>query len=120
MFTHTADYEGRLQAAQKLFEQFKHSMINQDMDPFIELFDDEVVFEFPYAPDGFTQRLEGKAALYDYVRNLPGQLKLSQFTFIETKDGKIVHYKDYWNPLVVLAALGDEASFPNFSHSDKE
>ncbi len=28
---------------------------------------------------------------------------------IETKDGKIVHYKDYWNPLVVLAALGDES-----------
>lgn len=31
---------------------------------------------------------------------------------IETKNGKIVHYADYWDPRVVLAAAGDSVPEP--------
>lgn len=31
---------------------------------------------------------------------------------IETRDGKIVHYSDYWNPQIVLAAAGDAVPQP--------
>lgn len=31
---------------------------------------------------------------------------------IETRQGKIVHYTDYWDPRIVLAALGDAVPEP--------
>ncbi|MDO3676204.1 nuclear transport factor 2 family protein [Paenibacillus ehimensis] len=129
-----------------MMETFMKSMVEKDMDRWIELFDDNVVFEFPYAPDGYTRKLEGKSALYQYVKELPGIIEIDLFTapaihqtldpnvfiaefgvkagravktgkpylqtyisVIETKDGKIMHYKDYWNPLTVLTALDEES-----------
>ncbi|WP_025848136.1 nuclear transport factor 2 family protein [Paenibacillus ehimensis] len=146
MSIRTTDYETRLATAQAMMETFMKSMVEKDMDRWIELFDDNVVFEFPYAPDGYTRKLEGKSALYQYVKELPGIIEIDLFTapaihqtldpnvfiaefgvkagravktgkpylqtyisVIETKDGKIMHYKDYWNPLTVLTALDEES-----------
>ncbi|AHV97635.1 hypothetical protein SAMN04487895_101223 [Paenibacillus sophorae] len=148
MANQAVNYEARLREAQEIFEKFKNSMIEKDMDKFIELFDENVIFEFPFAPKGYTLKLEGKSALYKYVKEIPNKIELSKFkepTFhltlnpnviiiefgieegqaiitgkpylqsyisvIETKENKIVHYKDYWNPVVALAALGEESSF---------
>ncbi len=109
-------------------------------DGLLGLFTDDVIFEFPYAPDGLPKRLEGRAALAAHLeRSGPlltfGPMELGKvyavdetviFEFscsgkgVETgmpynqryisvvtlRKGRIAHYRDYWNPLVVLTALG--------------
>ncbi|HML88043.1 MAG TPA: nuclear transport factor 2 family protein [Methylomusa anaerophila] len=138
------------ESSREVFSKFCKSILEKDMSQFIELFDDNALFEFPYAPKGFTQKLEGKAAIYEYIKDFPQQFDVTRFsepTFhftlnpnimivefeieegrtlttskpylqkyisvIETKDNKIVHYKDYWNPVIALVALLDTASLQN-------
>jgi len=153
----TADHEKRFLEARFIYERFTKSLVEQDLEQWIELFDENVVFEFPYAPKGFTQRLEGKSALYAYIKELPGKLQLTTFTepfihltldpnvfiiefgiekghavesgrpypqsyisVIKTNglsDNKIIHYKDYWNPIVALGTLSDEATIQNVFRS---
>jgi len=33
---------------------------------------------------------------------------------LETKDGKIVHYREYWNPVPVIDAMGDTEKLRQF------
>lgn len=98
------------------------------------------MLEFPYAPEGFPERIEGKAAIYDYIKDFPDifaftaptvyrsadtntiiaefqcegyaiatglPYRQTYISVIETKDGSILHYKDYWNPLVVNETFGE-------------
>ena len=105
-----------------------------------DLFTEDVVFEFPYAPEGFPRRLDGLAALADHLARLRPMLALDAFTLhavhpsgetvivefscegegratgmpydqeyisvVTLRDGRISRYRDYWNPLVALSALG--------------
>lgn len=105
-----------------------------------DLFTQDVVFEFPYAPEGLPRRLDGMAALADHLTRLAPMLKMRAFTLhavhpsddtvivefscdgsgvstglpynqdyisvVTLRDGRISRYRDYWNPLVVLSALG--------------
>lgn len=120
--------------------------LNDLLDPaattFMEMMADDAVMEFPYAPPGLTQRLEGRAALAEYISGLVNIIKVESMTLsvihhttqpgvlilefegaassvqtgnlynqiyisvITLRDGYIVHYRDYWNPLVVLEAAG--------------
>jgi uncharacterized protein len=109
-------------------------------DNLLDMFAEEVVFEFPYAPDGLPKRLHGKAALAAHLERLgpllsfgkmdlgsvhaAGETVIFEFScngqgadtgapynqdyisVVSLRDGRIAHYRDYWNPLVVLAALG--------------
>lgn len=43
----------------KVIERFLDSMLEKDMKKWIELWDDQAVFEFPYAPAGFPEKLKG-------------------------------------------------------------
>ena len=105
---------------------------------FERLMAEDVVFEFPYAPDGFTRRIEGRAALTQYLTTVAGGIAIDQIhagtvmvspdhamlemhmkghrrgdgqaydqtyvAVIALAEGRITHYRDYWNPLPVLAA----------------
>nr|WGD87174.1 nuclear transport factor 2 family protein [Bacillus subtilis] len=117
--------------------KFMAYMLEKDMKSWMELWDENAVFEFPYAPEGSPKRIEGKAAIYDYIKDYPKQIhaptvyrsadtntmiaefqcdghvvetgspyRQSYISVIETRDGRIVRYKDYWNPLVVKEAFG--------------
>lgn len=106
----------------------------------VDLFAEDVVFEFPYAPEGLPKRLEGMPALADHLARLGPMLELVEFTLHEVhpseetvilefscrgrgiatglpydqdyisvvtlREGRIARYRDYWNPLVALSALG--------------
>lgn len=37
------------------------------------------MFEFPFAPEGWPRRLEGKAAVADYMRGYPDRIDLHDF-----------------------------------------
>jgi ketosteroid isomerase-like protein len=109
------------------------------------MFAEDGVFEFPYAPPGWPQRVEGRAAIQRYLQGLAGLtlqhvcsptvrwvenestviLEFSvkgrndktgapyaqrYISVIELKGGLIALYRDYWNPLPVLEALGSAYS----------
>jgi hypothetical protein len=103
---------------------------------------DNVVAEFPFAPPGSPSRLEGRGALYDYLRNYPSAIdvrsiphlriystgepdvaiaewsssgevltngnpyEMNYATFVTFREGLIVTYREYWNPLAFIQAMG--------------
>lgn len=109
-------------------------------DDLLGLFTDDVVFEFPYAPEGLPRRLDGIDALAGHLEKLgplitfgsmalksvhaSGETVIFEFSctgrgtrtgapydqdyisVVSLKGGRIRRYRDYWNPLVVLTALG--------------
>lgn len=109
-------------------------------DSILDMFADDVLFEFPYAPDGLPRRLDGKAALARHLERIGpllsfGTMELNDVhhagttvvvefsctgrgvetgapynqvyvSVVTMRDGRIAHYRDYWNPLVVLTTLG--------------
>jgi uncharacterized protein len=55
-------------------------LIVRDISAWLELFEDDAVVEFPYAPSlGLSRRLEGKAAIEQYFRETPGTFRELQF-----------------------------------------
>jgi ketosteroid isomerase-like protein len=136
--------EPAVRRARALEVQERHLslMLEKDMPGWIDLWAEDGVFEFPFAPPGFPRRLEGKAAVRDYITDYPNHIDLAAFHDVQVhptvdpdvlivemsaegrmvatgkpyvmsyiyvltvRDGKIVGYRDYWNPLVALEALG--------------
>lgn len=58
-------------------------LLDKDIAAWIDLWDDNGVFEFPFAPDGWPKRLEGKAAIADYMRGYPDHIDLHDFPCVE-------------------------------------
>ena len=113
-----------------------------------DMFAEDGVMEFPYAPPGLTPRLDGRDALAAYLGALGEQIAFGavsrpvvhetrdpsvvvlEFTgsgratgtgrayeqtyisVVTTSAGRIARYRDYWNPLVVLDAMGAPAAGP--------
>jgi hypothetical protein len=107
---------------------------------FLDLFDEAAVLEYPFAPPGTPERLEGRSAIAAHAELLAPSLDFGRFVLssvvraddkvifeascegrgvrtgaaydqryvcvVTLRDGKIVHYSDYWNPLVLISALG--------------
>ncbi|HEX7307257.1 nuclear transport factor 2 family protein [Lentzea sp.] len=110
-------------------------LLDKDMIGFAGLWAEDGVAEFPFAPPGWPTRLEGRAAVEDYVRDytktfdvraIPKQVvhqstdpdvaivefdiegvlvatgepyRYSYIVVFTTRDGEIVNYRDYWNPI---------------------
>jgi ketosteroid isomerase-like protein len=111
-----------------------------DVQPWVNMFQDDGVMEFPYAPAGGHTRLDGKAAIAEYLKPYPerisikrvirravyhcgdvmvaefacestavptgNQFEMNYVAIVTVKNGKIKHYRDYWNPLVAIQAFG--------------
>ncbi|MGI5502607.1 nuclear transport factor 2 family protein [Lentzea sp. CA-135723] len=109
-------------------------LLDKDMIGFAGLWAEDGVMEFPFAPPGWPARLEGRAAIEDYLRDYPKMLDIRAFpkqvvhetpdvlvaefdaegvvvatgkpyrasyiAVITVRDGEIVNYRDYWNPLL--------------------
>ena len=120
-------------------------LLAPDAKTFVEMFDERGVMEFPFAPPDGVNRLEGRAALVDYLRGLGSMVAIERITapvvhqtpgsptvilefgsvarsvatgktyrqsyisVIRIAAQRIVHYRDYWNPLVVQHLMQDDA-----------
>lgn len=119
------------------------ALIGTDVEAGSDLLAKDAVVEFPYASAlGSPSRLEGKVAIYNYMKNAVTQLQNWVFTDVceyqtlipnvlfaefhgeavfvatgqlyqqdyvvrlETKNGKIIHYREYWNPAPILELMG--------------
>jgi ketosteroid isomerase-like protein len=125
-------------------ELLRHSLdtfLAKDMKGWSLLCADDVVAEFPFAPQGSPSRLEGREALFEYLRNYPSVInvrsiphlriyatddpnvaiaewsssgevlmngnayEMSYATFVTFRDGLIVSYREYWNPIAFMQAV---------------
>jgi ketosteroid isomerase-like protein len=121
-------------------------------DDFLDVFAEDVVFEFPYAPEGLPKRLDGRDRLAAHLVRLGPLLQFDTFhlegsyvcgdtvvleftcegrgvetgvaydqayiSVVTLRDGRIARYKDYWNPLVALAALGGTGAVARLAAGD--
>jgi uncharacterized protein len=122
----------------------KHSLdtfLAKDIKGWAQLCDENVVVEFPFAPDVASRKLLGRAAIYEYLKNYPSVIdiqstptlniratgdpntaiaewcvsgrvisngnpyEMSYATFVTFSNGLIVNYREYWNPMVFMAAM---------------
>ena len=113
----------------------------KDMKAWTDLCADDVVAEFRFAPEGSPRRIEGRVALYEYLRGYPEVIdvqalptmriyttddpdmaiaewsvtgrvltngnpyEMSYATFVTFKNGLMVNYREYWNPLAFMTAM---------------
>ncbi|MFI0351921.1 nuclear transport factor 2 family protein [Actinomadura sp. 9N407] len=66
-----------------LFHQGLRLLLDKDIDGWVALCDENVVIEFPFAPDGYPSRLEGRAAVADYMSDYPDHIDLQDFPYLE-------------------------------------
>ena len=128
--------------AAELLRRSLDTFLAKDMKRWTDMCDESVVAEFPFAPEGSPKRIEGRAALYEYLRNYPSVIdvrslptlriyttedpniaiaewsasgrvltngnayEMSYATFVTFRDGRIVNYREYWNPLAFMSAMG--------------
>jgi len=129
--------------AVQLFHNSLDKFLAKDMKGWTDLCDEAVVAEFPFAPAGSPSRIEGRAALYEYLKHYPSFIdvqniptvrtyatdddnivvaewsvsgkvisngnpyEMSYATFVTYRDGLVVNYREYWNPLAFLTAMGN-------------
>lgn len=55
------------------------SLRDGDVDGFMRMYTDDAVHEFPFAREGAPRRLEGKAAIAEYMKILPERVKFESF-----------------------------------------
>ncbi|MCP2332508.1 nuclear transport factor 2 family protein [Actinoalloteichus caeruleus] len=119
------------------------SLLAGDMAGFVDLYADDAVLELPFAPPGAPRRLEGRAAIHEYLRDYPNRLDVREITdtithrtddpgtiiveftanglvvptgrpyqaryvtVLSTRNGRIQHHRDYWNPLAFQPEGGE-------------
>ena len=128
--------------AVQLFKRSLDTFLAKDIKGWAELCDENVVVEFPFAPDVASRKLVGRAAIYEYLKNYPSFIdvqrtptlkinstddpnmaiaewsvsgrvisngnayEMSYATFVTCKNGLIVNYREYWDPMAFMAAMG--------------
>jgi uncharacterized protein len=63
----------------QLIEEFFTRLESMNIEHWLELWDDNGVQEMPYAPEGFPEKLEGKAAIRQQYSSLPKNYDSMQF-----------------------------------------
>ncbi|MFF4284645.1 nuclear transport factor 2 family protein [Streptomyces sp. NPDC001633] len=61
---------------------YRHSLrllLDKDIPAWVDLWAEHGVMEFPFAPPGWPQRLEGRAAIAAYMRDYPDHIDLHDF-----------------------------------------
>lgn len=127
--------------AAQLLKRSLDTFLAKDMKGWADLCDENVVVEFPFAPDASSTKFVGRAAIYEYLRNYPKVIdvktipalkihvtddpnvaiaewsasgkvigngnpyEMSYATFVTFRDGLIVNYREYWNPMAFMAAM---------------
>lgn len=134
-----------LSLAMKAAQRYLSIVKGQSIHTWMDIWSEDAIVEFPYAPDQFPKRLEGKNAIYEYYKNVSPVFELLEekplatypssdplvavfetsmhFRILSTgkdycqdyigivkvrDDGRIILYREYWDPLRILEALQHE------------
>ncbi|ODP29679.1 nuclear transport factor 2 family protein [Paenibacillus sp. PK4536] len=66
--------------ATQMMNTFSKAMLVEDIELFLSLFAEQVIFEFPYAPEGYAKQLEGIHALRQHLESLQGIIAFTHFS----------------------------------------
>ncbi|WP_433857455.1 nuclear transport factor 2 family protein [Streptomyces kronopolitis] len=58
-------------------------LLDKDIEGWVALCDENAVFEFPFAPERYPKRLEGRTAVAAYLRDYPDPIDLHAFPYVE-------------------------------------
>jgi ketosteroid isomerase-like protein len=83
---------------QELISHALSVLLAQDMASFAGLWAADGVLEFPFAPPGYPARMEGRAAVAEYMRGYPDLLQITEIT------DQVLHQSV--DPEVVIAEFG--------------
>ena len=72
------------QTAVQLLRKSLDRFLAKDMKGWAELCDEDVVAEFPFAPEGSPAKIEGRTALYEYLRNYPSFIDVRAIPTLNT------------------------------------
>jgi uncharacterized protein len=75
--------EEHVTTAVEVFTKLAEGVATNNGDALIDLCADDVVFEFPFAPPGRHARVEGKAAVGEYLKAVSGHVRLEGVTDLE-------------------------------------
>ena len=136
-----APASGEAPTAVQLLRRSLDTFLAKDIAGWVALCDENVVVEFPFAPDEASRKTVGRAAIYEYLKDYPNVIDLRKTntmtfyasgdpdvaiaewsvsgqvisngnpydmryaTFATFKNGLIVNYREYWNPLAFMAAM---------------
>lgn len=70
--------------AQDAMTKFWELILQEDIPQWIELFHENVVFEYPYAPPSFPQEVRGKAAMLEQFKDFPKMFHFDEFTDVRS------------------------------------
>ncbi|MEU5540440.1 nuclear transport factor 2 family protein [Streptomyces sp. NPDC020362] len=77
----------------ELYRRSLRLLLDKDIDGWVGLWADDGVMEFPFAPDGWLRRLEGRRAVAAYMRDYPDHIDLHDFPDLrihETTDPRTI------------------------------
>jgi ketosteroid isomerase-like protein len=67
-------------SAAQVLKRGLDTFLSKDMKAWSELCDPNVVVEFPFAPDGSPSKIDGREAIYEYLRNYPSIIDIKEIT----------------------------------------
>jgi uncharacterized protein len=82
-------------AAADLFRHGLRLLMDKDIDGWVALWDEDGIFEFPFAPERAPSRLEGRAAVADYMAGYNDHLDIHDLPYLE------IHHTDDPHTIVV-------------------
>ncbi|WJV48799.1 nuclear transport factor 2 family protein [Streptomyces flavofungini] len=66
-----------------LFREGVRLLLADDVAGWVDLFAEDGVAEFPFAPEGYPRRIEGRDAIGAYLRGLGGQIAYEDFPYVD-------------------------------------
>lgn len=136
------DEMGVRRNTKRLVEAYQALIAAGRLEEWIELWAEDGVLEFPFAPKERRRAYHGRAEILAYMKSAVGKFAIDGFErvkdyqmqdpeiavieamirgrtslgrpynqsyviFFETENGRLKHYREYWNPLVSIEAFGD-------------
>jgi len=69
---------GKGLTAAQLLKRSLDTFLAKDIKGWAELCDENVIVEFPFAPDVASRKLVGRAAIYEYLKNYPSVIDVQR------------------------------------------
>lgn len=66
-----------------LYRQSLRLLLDKDIPAWVALWDEDGILEFPFAPEDWPKRLEGRAAIGEYMRGYPDHIDMHDFPDVE-------------------------------------
>lgn len=76
-----------------VFRRTLDILLSKDMAAFIEMYAEDAVMEYPFAPEGWPKRLEGRAEIWSHIHNYPDLLdvrEIRDLEILETTDPEVI------------------------------